>query len=65
MSPDPAVIGRVRTQDLDPGHFGPEFDSRSGHGSAFTDPGQGARLKAQTFWTFCGLLRTFLDSIGT
>jgi len=37
-SPDLAILGRVRTQDPDPGHFGPDFDSGSGHGSAFTDP---------------------------
>jgi hypothetical protein len=61
MSPDPAVISRVRTQDLDPGHFGPEFYSGSGHGSAFTDPGLGARLKARTFLDF---LRTFTDFFG-
>ncbi len=67
-----AIIGRIRTRDPDPGHFdpdpghfGPDFDSGSGHGSAFTDPGPGARLKARTFWTFCGLLRTFSYSIGT
>ncbi len=39
MSPDPAIIGRVQTRDPDPGHFGPDLDSGSGHGSAFTDPG--------------------------
>jgi hypothetical protein len=64
-----AIDGRIRTRDPDPGHFGPNFDSGSGHGSAFTDPGPGARLKARTFWTFYGLftdfLRTFSDSIGT
>ncbi len=47
-----AIIGRIRTRDLDPGHFGPDFDSGSGLVSAFTDPGPGARLKARTFWTF-------------
>ena len=35
---DPAILGRVRTRDPGPGHFGPDFDSGSGHGSAFTDP---------------------------
>jgi hypothetical protein len=55
MSPDPANIGRVRTRDPDPSHFGPDFDSGSGHGSAFTDLGLGACLRARTFWTFCGL----------
>jgi hypothetical protein len=57
-SPDPAILGQVRTWDPDPGHFGPDFDSRSGHGSAFTD-----------LWTGClpestddGTLRTvFMD----
>ncbi len=65
MSPDPAIIGRVWTRDPDPGHFGPDFYSGSGHGSAFMDPGPGACLRARTFWTFCGILRTFSDSIGT
>jgi hypothetical protein len=60
MSPDPAIIGRVQTRDPDPGHFGPDFDSGSGHESAFTDPDPGACLRARTFWTFCGLLRTRL-----
>jgi hypothetical protein len=64
-----AIIGRIRTRDPDPGHFGPDFDSGSGLGSAFTDPGPGARLKARTFWTFYGLFyglfTDFLDSIGT
>ncbi len=36
-SPDPAILGRIRTRVPDPGHFGPDFDSGSGHGSAFTD----------------------------
>ncbi len=57
-----AIIGRIRTRDPDPGHFGPDFDSGSGLGSAFTDPGPGARLKARTFLdflrTFYGLFRT-------
>ena len=39
--PDPAILGWVRTRDPDPGHFGPDFDFGSGHGSAFTDPGSG------------------------
>jgi hypothetical protein len=64
MSPDPAIIGRVRTRDPDLGHFSPDFDSGSGHGSVFTDPGPGARLKARTFLdflrTFYGLFRTRL-----
>ncbi len=59
MSPDLAIIGRVRTRDPDMGHFGPDFDSGSGHESAFTDPGPGACLKARTFWTFCGLFTNF------
>jgi len=65
MSPDPAIIGRVRTRDPDPGHFGPDFDSGYGHGSAFTDPGPGACLRARTFADFHGLLRTFADSFWT
>ncbi len=70
MIPDPAIIGRVRTRDPDPGHVGPDFDSGSGHGSTFTDPGPSACLRAQTFWTICGLFfyglfRTFPDSIST
>ena len=36
-----AILGRVQTRDPDPGHFGPDFDSGSGHGSTFTDPGSG------------------------
>ena len=46
-SPYPAIFGRIRTRDPDPDHFGPDFDSGSGCGSAFTDPQSGARLKAQ------------------
>ncbi len=38
QSPDPAILGRVRTRDPDPDHFGPDFDSGSGYGSAFRDP---------------------------
>jgi hypothetical protein len=56
-----AIIGRIRTRDPDPGHLGPDFDSGSGLGSAFTDPGPGACLKARTFWTF---LRTFYGLFG-
>jgi hypothetical protein len=59
LSPDPAIIGRVRTRGPDTGHFGPDLYSESRHGSAFTDPGLGARLKAQTFWTFCGPFTDF------
>jgi hypothetical protein len=66
MSPDLAFNGRVRTRDPDLGHFGPDFDSGSGHGSAFTDTGLGACLRARTFFgLFADFLRTFLDSIGT
>jgi hypothetical protein len=61
----PAIIGRIRTRDPDPGHFGPDFDSGSGLGSAFTDPGSGARLKARTFWASYGLFTDFPDSICT
>jgi hypothetical protein len=56
-----AIIGWIRTRDPDPGHFGPDFDSGSGHGSAFTDPGLGARLKARTF---LDSFRTFTDFFG-
>jgi hypothetical protein len=50
-----AIIGRIRTRDPDSAHFGPDFDSGSGLGSAFMDPGPGACLKSRTFWTFYGL----------
>ncbi len=56
-----AIIGWIRTRDPDPGHFGPDFDSGSRLGSAFTDPGPGARLKARTFLDF---LRTFYGLFG-
>ncbi len=49
-----AILGRVRTRDPDPGHFGPDFDSGSGHGSAFTDPQSGCLPKEhgrRDFWT--------------
>jgi hypothetical protein len=32
-----AIIGRIRTLDPDPGHFGPDFDSGSVLESAFRD----------------------------
>ncbi len=57
-SPDPAILGRVRTRDPDPGHFGPDFDSRSGHGYAFTDPRTGCLPEEHgrlDFWTVFGL----------
>ena len=38
QSPDPTILGRIRTRDPNPDHFGPDFDSGSGYGSAFTDP---------------------------
>ncbi len=38
QSPDPSILGWVQTRDPDPDHFGPDFDSGSGYGSAFTDP---------------------------
>ncbi len=34
-----AILGRIRTLDPVPGHFGPDFDSGSGPESTFTDPG--------------------------
>ena len=45
QSPDPAILGRIRTRDPDPDHFGPDFDSRSGCGSAFTDLQSGSPQK--------------------
>jgi hypothetical protein len=54
-----AIIGRIRTRDPDPGHFGPDFDSGSGLESTFTDLGPSACLKAWTFWTFYGLFTDF------
>ena len=61
-SPDPAILGQVRTRDPDPDHFGPDFDSGSGYGSAFTDSKSGARLKARISRTdFTFFKRTFLD----
>ncbi len=45
QSPDPAILGRIRTQDTDPDHFGPDFDSGSGCGSAFTDLQSGSPQK--------------------
>jgi hypothetical protein len=64
-SPDPAILGQVRTRDPDPGHFGPDFDSGSGHGFAFTDlwtgclPEKQGRLDFRDcFWTFNGLFLT-------
>ena len=45
QSPDPAILGRVRTRDPDPDHFGPDFDSGSGCGSAFTDLQSGSPQK--------------------
>jgi hypothetical protein len=54
-----AIIGRIRTWDLDPGHFGLDFDSGSGLESAFTDPSPGTALKHGLFGLFTGFLRTF------
>ena len=45
QSPDPAILGRIRTRDPDPDHFGPDFDSGSGCGSAFTDQQSGSPQK--------------------
>ena len=45
QSPDPAILGRIRTRDPDPDHFGPDFDSGSGCGSAFTDLQSGSPQK--------------------
>ncbi len=53
-----AIIGRIRTRNPDPGHFGPDFDSGSGLGSAFTDPGPGAALKHGLSGLYTDFLRT-------
>ncbi len=47
QSPDPAILGRVRTRDPETDHFGPDFDSGSGYGSAFTDPQSKLALTAR------------------
>ncbi len=60
-----AIIGRIRTPDPDPGHFGPDFDSGSGLESAFTDPSPGAALMHELFGLFYGLFTDFPDSIRT
>ncbi len=63
-SPDPAILGWVRTRDPDPGHFGPDFDSGSGHGSAFTDPRSGCLPQEHgrvDFRTDFGLLTDSFD----
>jgi hypothetical protein len=39
-----AILGRIRTPDPDPGHFGPDFDSGSELESAFADPSPCASL---------------------
>jgi hypothetical protein len=57
-----AIVGRIRTPDTDPGHFGPDFDSGSGLESAFTDPGPGAALTHGLFGLFTDL-PDFLDSV--
>ena len=53
-----AIIGRIRTPDPDPGHFGPDFDSGSGLESASTDPSPCVALTHSR-------LRTFTDSFWT
>jgi hypothetical protein len=53
-SPDPAILGRIRTRDPDLGHFGPDFDSGSGRGFAFTD-----------LWTGCLPESTDDGTLGT
>ncbi|MFN9983544.1 MAG: hypothetical protein ACK53Y_26700, partial [bacterium] len=50
QSPDPAIFGRIRTRDPDPDHFGPDFDSRSGCGSAFY--GSAVRLASKARISF-------------
>jgi hypothetical protein len=60
-----AIIGRIRTLDRDPGHFGPDFDSGSGLEYAFTDPGPGAALKHGLFGLFTDFLRIFLRTFRT
>ncbi len=61
QSPDPAILGRVRTRDPDPDHFGPDFDSGSGYGSAFTDLKSGARLKSTDGGTDFAFLNGLFD----
>ena len=64
-SPDPAILGRVRTRDPDPGHFGPDFDSGSGHGSAFTDPGSGCLPESTDVRDFTDCFYGLTDSFWT
>ena len=62
QSPDPAILGRIRTRDPDPDHFGPDFDSRSGCGSAFTDLQSGSPQKhGLVLLIFLHIERTYLD----
>ncbi len=56
-----AIIGRVQMPDPDLGHFGPDFDSRSGLESAFTDQGRGAALMHGLFGLFADFYRLFTD----
>jgi hypothetical protein len=59
------ILGRERTRDPDPGHVGPDFDSGSGHRSAFTDPGSGCLPESttflRTFWIQTDFYGLFLD----
>ena len=61
QSPDPAILGRIRTRDPDPDHFGPDFDSGSGCGSAFTDLQSGSPQKHGLILLVLHFERTFLD----
>jgi hypothetical protein len=56
-----AIIGRIRTPDPDPGHFGPDFDSGSGLESGFADPSPCAALTHSRLWT---VLWTFYGPFG-
>jgi hypothetical protein len=61
-----AILGRIRTPDPDPGHFGPDFYSGSELESAFADPSPCASLTHSRLRTFYGLftdLSDFPDSV--
>ena len=61
QSPDPAIFGRIRTRDPDPDHFGPDFDSGSGCGSAFTDLQSASPQKHGLVLLILHIERTYLD----
>jgi hypothetical protein len=57
-----AIIGRIRTPDPDPGHFGLDFDSGSGLESSFMDSSPGAALTHGLFGLFYRLFTDLPDS---